>query len=96
VRTPRGGYGRAHGVSRSASSGLASDCRLSSENWRLLGAIALEQGLSRSVLAYLSGVEAPYGREAGPRAVADRLDGWLRESTAAGLLVSVGPTRALS
>ena len=54
--------------------------------WRWLGAIALEHGLSRGVLLALAG-EAPDAKA---------LDAWLKQSVAAGLLVSVGPTRALS
>ncbi len=54
--------------------------------WRWLGAIALEHGLSRGVLLALAG-EVPDGQA---------LDLWLKQSVAAGLLMSVGPTRALS
>ncbi len=59
---------------------------LTAEQWRWLGAIALEHGLSRSVLLALS------GEAADPKS----LDAWLKQSSTAGLLVSVGPTRALS
>lgn len=54
--------------------------------WRLLGAIALEHGLSRSVLLAVSGA-GPDNKE---------LDAWLARSVANGLLVAVGPTRALA
>ena len=59
---------------------------LAAREWRWLGAIALEHGLSRGVLLALAGegFEAPV------------LDTWLKRSVAAGLLVAVGPTRALS
>ncbi|HEY6077362.1 MAG TPA: hypothetical protein VIW29_01075, partial [Polyangiaceae bacterium] len=71
--------------------------------WRLLGALALEQGLARGVLVALdvaaSGappapVPAP-GMTPGatPRTVA--LDAWLKRAVTSGLLVAVGPTRAL-
>jgi superfamily II DNA or RNA helicase len=54
--------------------------------WRLLGAIALEHGLSRSVLLALAGATPDV------RAI----DAWLERSVSRGLLVAVGPTRALS
>jgi superfamily II DNA or RNA helicase len=53
--------------------------------WRWLGAVALEHGLSRGVLLALAG-----------EADAKALDSWLKQSVQAGLLVAVGPTRALS
>jgi hypothetical protein len=59
---------------------------LKAEQWRWLGAIALEHGLSRSVLLALG------GEALDPKA----LDAWLKQSLTAGLLVPVGPTRALS
>ncbi|HKY39692.1 MAG TPA: DEAD/DEAH box helicase [Polyangiaceae bacterium] len=59
---------------------------LSSRQWRLLGAIALEQGLSRGVLLALSGEGAD----------AKVLDAWLNRAVASGLVVPVGPTRTLS
>ncbi|HYQ18796.1 MAG TPA: hypothetical protein VEQ58_23635, partial [Polyangiaceae bacterium] len=59
---------------------------LTSLQWRWLGAIALEHGLSRGVLVALSG-ENPDVKA---------LDAWLKQSSASGLLMSVGPTRALS
>lgn len=59
---------------------------LTAEQWRWLGAIALEHGLSRGVLLALGGVNAD------PKP----LDGWLKHSVTSGLLVTVGPTRALS
>ncbi len=52
--------------------------------WRWLGALALEHGLARGVLAAL----APDG-EGG-------LDGWLKQGVGSGLLISVGPTRSLA
>jgi superfamily II DNA or RNA helicase len=60
--------------------------RSSALEWRWLGAIALEHGLSRSVLAALAG-DQPDGKA---------LDAWLKNGVASGLLLSVGPTRALS
>jgi superfamily II DNA or RNA helicase len=59
---------------------------LTQAQWRLLGAIALEHGLSRSVLVALWGA-------AGETKV---LDAWLERAVSGGLLVAVGPTRALS
>ena len=59
---------------------------LSAREWRWLGAVALEHGLSRGVLLALAG-EGFDGM---------LLDAWLKQSLGAGLLVSVGPTRALS
>jgi superfamily II DNA or RNA helicase len=59
---------------------------LSPGEWRGLGAIALEHGLARGVLLALAG-EGADGK---------LLDAWLKRSLAAGLLVSVGPTRALA
>jgi len=59
---------------------------LSAREWRWLGAVALEHGLARGVLLALAG-EGFDGKV---------LDAWLKQSVAAGLLVSVGPTRALA
>jgi superfamily II DNA or RNA helicase len=59
---------------------------LSAREWRWLGAVALEHGLARGVLLALAG-EGFDGK---------LLDAWLKQSVAAGLLVSVGPTRALA
>ncbi len=59
---------------------------LATREWRWLGAVALEHGLSRGVLLALAG-EGFDGRV---------LDAWLKQTVAAGLLLSVAPTRALS
>jgi len=53
--------------------------------WRWLGALALEHGLSRGVLLALAG-----------EADGKSLDAWLKQGVQAGLLAAVGPTRALS
>jgi hypothetical protein len=55
------------------------------QRWRLLGAIALEQGLSRGVLLALSG-EGADGKV---------LDAWLAEAVASRMLVAAAPTRVL-
>ncbi len=60
--------------------------RASALEWRWLGAIALEHGLSRGVLVALAGEGADL----------KAMDAWLKQSVASGLLLSVGPTRALS
>jgi superfamily II DNA or RNA helicase len=57
---------------------------LGAREWRWLGALALEQGLTGSVLVAL----------AGPTADAKELDVWTKRAVAQGLLVAVGPTRA--
>jgi superfamily II DNA or RNA helicase len=59
---------------------------LTPTEWRLLGALGLEHGLARSVLAALWG---------GDGTNVQALEGWLERGVARGLLVSVGPTRAL-
>jgi superfamily II DNA or RNA helicase len=59
---------------------------LAAREWRLLGALALEQGLARGVLLALAG-EGADGKA---------LDAWLKHNVASGLLLSVAPTRALS
>ncbi len=59
---------------------------LGPREWRWLGAVALEHGLARGVLLALAG-EGFDGK---------LLDTWLKQSVTAGLLVSVGPTRALA
>jgi superfamily II DNA or RNA helicase len=59
---------------------------LTPAQWRLLGAVALEHGLSRSVLVALWGAALDL----------KVLDGWLEQAVSRGLLVAVGPTRALS
>jgi hypothetical protein len=59
---------------------------LSAREWGWLGAVALEHGLARGVLLALAGEGFD----------AKLLDAWLKQSVAAGLLVSVGPTRALA
>lgn len=59
---------------------------LSAHEWRWLGAVALEHGLARGVLVAMAGE----GADLKP------LDAWLKQSVAQGLLVSVGPTRALA
>jgi superfamily II DNA or RNA helicase len=59
---------------------------LQPREWRWLGAIALEHGLSRGVLLALAGEGFD----------AKLLDAWLKQSVSAGLLISVGPTRALA
>jgi superfamily II DNA or RNA helicase len=59
---------------------------LSARDWRWLGAVALEHGLARGVLLALAGEGFD----------AKLLDAWLKQSVANGLLVSVGPTRALA
>jgi superfamily II DNA or RNA helicase len=59
---------------------------LSVREWSWLGAVALEHGLARGVLLALAG-EGFDGKV---------LDAWLKQSVGSGLLVSVGPTRALA
>lgn len=54
--------------------------------WRWLGALALEHGLTRAVLLALAG-ENFDGKA---------LDAWLKRGVASGLLLVVGPTRALN
>jgi superfamily II DNA or RNA helicase len=62
--------------------------------WRLLGALALEHGLARGVLVALDAVPgAPPVVGPTPRSIA--LDAWLKRAVGSGLLVTVGPTRAL-
>ncbi|MDF3069647.1 MAG: SNF2-related protein [Polyangiaceae bacterium] len=60
--------------------------RASELEWRWLGAIGLEHGLSRGVLVALAGEGAD----------TKALDAWLKHSVTSGLLRAVGPTRALS
>jgi superfamily II DNA or RNA helicase len=60
--------------------------RASPLEWRFLGAIGLEHGLSRGVLVALAGEGAD----------TKALDAWLKQSVTSGLLRAVGPTRALS
>ena len=87
VRAPLEGY-RGHDVLASPLSDRFSllTAALAPREWRWLGAVALEHGLSRGVLLALAG-EGADGKV---------LDAWLKQSVATGLLLAVGPTRALS
>jgi superfamily II DNA or RNA helicase len=87
VRRPRERYREAFVIAQPLSDRFSLlSAGLTAEHWRWLGALALEHGLSRGVLLALAGSTAD----------ARALDAWLAQGVTGGLLVSVGPTRALS